>query len=74
MPIVRPSQEPVAQPVEHLTFNQVALGSNPRKSAKAGTGSVDTEISFGGVTFAPGHWVYSDDDGILVSRGNLIQA
>ncbi len=57
-----------------LDFGIKALGSNPRKSAKAGAGSVDTEISFGGVTFAPGHWVYSDDDGILVSRERLIQA
>jgi regulator of ribonuclease activity A len=56
-----------------LDFGVKALGSNPRKSAKAGAGSVDVEFSFGGVTFAPGQWAYSDDDGILVSRGKLVQ-
>ena len=29
MPIVRGLREPVAQPVEHLTFNQEVAGSNP---------------------------------------------
>lgn len=44
-----------------------ALGSNPRKSAKAMTGEVDVPVTFGGATFAPGHWVYGDDDGVVVS-------
>lgn len=45
-----------------------ALGSNPRKSSKTGTGEVDVELSVGGVTFAPGKRLYSDEDGILVER------
>ena len=48
-----------------------ALGSNPRKSAKTGAGAADIEVSFGGVAFVPGQWVYSDDDGILVSAREL---
>jgi regulator of ribonuclease activity A len=48
-----------------------ALGSNPRKSGKAGTGRLDAPVSFGGVTFAPGHWVYSDEDGVVVSARPL---
>jgi len=24
-------------------------------------------VSFGGVTFIAGHWLYSDEDGLLVS-------
>lgn len=48
-----------------------ALGSNPIKSAKAGTGELDVPVSFGGVTFAPGAWVYCDEDGILVAPGSL---
>lgn len=43
-----------------------ALGSNPRKSAKAGKGAVDVQVSFGGVTFSPSEAVFSDDDGILL--------
>jgi regulator of ribonuclease activity A len=45
-----------------------ALGSNPMKSTKLGTGDVDVPVVFGGVRFTPGAMLYSDDDGILVSE------
>ena len=45
-----------------------ALGSNPRKSAKTGAGERDVPVTFGGVTFHPGAELFSDDDGILVTR------
>ncbi|RGA03326.1 RraA family protein [Microbispora triticiradicis] len=48
-----------------------ALGSNPRKSAKTGLGEVDVPVTFGEVTFAPGEWLYSDEDGILVAPDRL---
>jgi regulator of ribonuclease activity A len=48
-----------------------ALGSNPRKSAKAGTGLGDVPVSFGGATFTPGSWVYSDEDGLVVSAEQI---
>jgi len=44
-----------------------ALGTNPRKSGKTGAGETDVPVSFGGVTFTPGHMLYSDEDGIVVS-------
>jgi regulator of ribonuclease activity A len=53
--------------IDGLDFGIKALGTNPRKSAKHGSGEVDVPVSFGGVTFVPGHWLYSDEDGILVS-------
>ncbi|HEU0190659.1 MAG TPA: ribonuclease E activity regulator RraA [Mycobacterium sp.] len=43
-----------------------ALGTNPRKSGKAGTGERDVVVEFGGVRFVPGETVYSDDDGLVV--------
>ena len=48
-----------------------ALGSNPRKSSKTGSGAIDASVSFGGVTFKPGNWLYSDDDGIVVAARQL---
>lgn len=45
-----------------------ALGSNPRKSAKAGTGEADVVVTIGDVDFHPGAMLYADDDGILVER------
>jgi regulator of ribonuclease activity A len=46
-----------------------ALGSNPRRSTKAGGGEADVPVTFGGVTFAPGAMLVSDDDGIVVLAG-----
>jgi len=43
-----------------------ALGTNPRKSTKTGSGERDVVISLGGVDFRPGDVVFSDDDGIVV--------
>lgn len=48
-----------------------ALGVNPARSAKTGAGEVDIPVEFGGVRFHPGHWVYCDEDGILVSATQL---
>lgn len=44
-----------------------ALGTNPAKSSKTGEGEVDIAVEFGGVRFEPGHWVFCDEDGVLVS-------
>lgn len=49
-----------------------ALGSNPRKSAKAGAGEADVPVTFGGVEFRPGDWLYSDEDGIVVAGRRLV--
>jgi regulator of ribonuclease activity A len=43
-----------------------ALGSNPRKSSKQGTGQRDVPVSFGGAVFAPGARLVSDEDGVVV--------
>ena len=53
--------------IDGLDFGIKALSTNPAKSAKNGDGLVDVPVCFGGVTFVPGHWLYSDEDGILVS-------
>ena len=50
-----------------LDLGVKALGANPRKSAKTGAGEADVEVAFGGVAFKPGAWLYSDEDGVLVS-------
>ena len=52
-----------------LPIGIVALGSNPRKSAKDGAGEIDVPVTFGGATFTPGATVWADPDGVLVGRG-----
>ncbi|MER5423658.1 ribonuclease E activity regulator RraA [Streptosporangium roseum] len=49
-----------------------ALGANPRKSAKEGAGDLDVPVTFGEVTFVPGAWLYSDEDGLVVSPRALL--
>lgn len=46
-----------------------ALGTNPLKSGKTGAGETDVPVSFGGCTFTPGHWLYADEDGVVVLEG-----
>jgi regulator of ribonuclease activity A len=54
-----------------IDFGAKALGVNPAKSAKTGAGELDVVVEFGGVRFEPGHWVYCDEDGILVAARQL---
>ena len=58
--------------IAQMDFAVKALGTNPRKSEKRGLGEPDVAVEFGGVTFTPGHWLYSDDDGILVAADSLV--
>ncbi|GAA2060728.1 ribonuclease E activity regulator RraA [Williamsia deligens] len=53
-----------------MEFGCKALGTNPRKSTKSGAGETDVDVAFGGVTFAPGDVVFSDDDGIVVTSAS----
>ena len=54
--------------IGRLPLGVKALGTNPRKSAKAGTGQVDVMLRFGDVEFCPGAVLYADEDGVLVER------
>jgi regulator of ribonuclease activity A len=49
-----------------------ALNTHPLKSVKKGAGDRDINVTFGGVTFKTGEWVYADDDGVVVSENSLI--
>lgn len=44
----------------------LALGSNPRRSGKAGIGARDVPVSFGGITINPGDLLVADEDGVVV--------
>ncbi|CAN5250279.1 ribonuclease E activity regulator RraA [soil metagenome] len=54
-----------------LPIGLKALGTNPAKSTKTGAGEADIPVTFGDATFAPGHWLYSDEDGIVVAPHRL---
>lgn len=54
--------------IHDLPLGALALGSNPRKSAKDGVGDREVPVTFGGVDFVPGQRLWADEDGILVTR------
>jgi regulator of ribonuclease activity A len=50
-----------------------ALASHPRKSAKGTHGGVaDVMVEILGARMTSGHWLYADEDGILVSQRALL--
>ncbi|WP_018655730.1 ribonuclease E activity regulator RraA [Actinomadura flavalba] len=55
-----------------LNLGIKALGSNPRKSAKEGTGEKNPQLTLGTTTITPGDWLYSDEDGLLLATRPLI--
>lgn len=70
-PISSTSSTPSSRAARPSFIGLKALGSNPRKSRKTGSGEVDVSVTFGSVTFTPGHWLYSDEDGVVVSATEL---
>ena len=48
-------------------FGVQALASHPMKTDKRGIGDLNVAVTFGGVTFRPGEYVYADNNGIIVS-------
>lgn len=54
-----------------MALGVLALAALPRKSEKRGPGLHDVPVNFAGVTFTPGHYVYADDDGVLVAATPL---
>ena len=58
--------------ISKLELGVQALGTHPRKTEKHGVGQLNVPVTFGGVTFHPGHYVYADNNGIVVSENPLI--
>ncbi|HKS12352.1 MAG TPA: ribonuclease E activity regulator RraA [Pseudomonas sp.] len=44
-----------------------ALASHPLKTEKRGLGDLDVPVTFAGVTFRPGEYLYADNNGVIVS-------
>ncbi|MFK8018706.1 MAG: ribonuclease E activity regulator RraA [Pseudomonadales bacterium] len=57
--------------INSLAIGVRALGSIPLKTEKLGAGQVDVPISFGGVEFIPGHFIYADNNGVVVCEKDL---
>ena len=55
-----------------LNLGIQALGTMPVRSEKKNQGQVGIDVSFGGLTFSSGDYVYADNNGLLLSKKELI--
>ena len=58
--------------ISELGIGVKALGVHPLKSVKRGVGERDIPVRFAGVNFIPGHYLYADEDGLIVSEKPLV--
>ena len=58
--------------IRELDIGVQALGRIPLRTDKRGVGQRDIAVTFGGVTFSPGEFVYADNNGIIVSAQDLV--
>jgi regulator of ribonuclease activity A len=59
------------QHLADLRLGILALAAAPLGPYRRSRGSQQKPVHFAGVTFRPGHYVYVDDDGVLVSAQKL---
>ncbi|MCC8626970.1 ribonuclease E activity regulator RraA [Xanthomonas vesicatoria] len=50
-----------------LPLGVLALAACPRRTERRDLGDVDVPVNFAGVAFVPGHWLYADTNGVLVT-------
>ena len=52
--------------LRHMGLGVRAVATHPRRSDKRGSGEQDGPVSFAGIDFVPGAWIYVDADGIIL--------
>lgn len=58
--------------IREVPIGVLALATSPRRSGKAGTGQQGGRVTFAGLTFSPGQYLYADEDGIVLADRSLI--
>lgn len=61
-----------SEDISKMPLGVKALNTYPLKSSKRDPGLRNIPVSFAGCVFKPGHWVYADNDGVLVSETELV--
>ncbi|MBI2423889.1 MAG: ribonuclease E activity regulator RraA [Candidatus Hydrogenedentes bacterium] len=60
-----------SEAIGRMDLGVKALGTHPCKTEKRDLGDHNVEVRFAGVTFVPGHYLYADEDGVVVSASPL---
>ncbi|MBS3916938.1 MAG: ribonuclease E activity regulator RraA [Sulfuritalea sp.] len=55
-----------------MDIGVLAIDTHPLKSIKKNVGEAEIAVSFCGATFVPGHYLYADEDGVLISPTALL--
>lgn len=58
--------------IAELDLGVHALAAIPQKSNRKGVGETDIPLSFGGVNIQSGDFIYADNNGIIVSKEQLV--
>ena len=53
--------------IAELKLGVQAVNSIPIKSVRKGRGDLNIDVTFGGVTFKPGYFIYADNNGVIIS-------
>lgn len=59
--------------IGEMAIGVKAMGTTPAKTVKRKVGLLNEVVQFAGVVFRPGHFLYSDEDGLVVSEKNLLE-
>lgn len=62
-----------AKAIGGMALGVFALATHPQKTVKKNLGDAEIPVSFAGVEFRPGDWLYADEDGLIVSAASLHQ-
>lgn len=54
-----------------MELGVLALATHPQKTVKRNHGDAEVTVSFAGIDFRPGEWLYADADGLVVSARRL---
>ena len=57
--------------IREIPLGVRATNSSPRRPGKTGSGQRGGILSFAGVTFSPGHFLYADEDGVVLADRSL---
>jgi regulator of RNase E activity RraA len=50
-----------------MDIGSLHIDTHPMKTRETNVGEAEIPVTFGGVSFTPGEWLYADEDGVIVS-------
>jgi regulator of ribonuclease activity A len=57
--------------IGRMELGVLALATHPQKTVKKNLGDAGITVSFAGIDFVPGEWLYAEEDGLIVSASSL---